>query len=488
MALPVLVLAVAMTGACEPGAGPRLAPLPALPLTTDGGRIVDAEGTTVVLRGVSWFGMETETRAPHGLWARDWQELLVQIRAAGFTTIRLPFSVQGLQATTTSSIDPSLGANAELVGRTPLEVMDAIVDGAGQLGLMVLLDSHRLDETRIPELWYGDGVTEQEWIDTWTMLAARYRDRPWVIGADLKNEPHGAATWGSGDPATDWRLAAERAGDAILAVHPDWLIVVEGVEGPVPGQQLEGHWWGGNLEAARTHPVRLSRPEQLVYSVHEYGPGVWPQPWFDEPDVAAELVRRWAIGFDWLVAEDIAPVIVGEFGGRQVGDDTAEGRWQQQLVDHLAATGISWIHWSWNPNSVDTGGVLLDDWRTIDQPRLDLLRRAMGDAGGDPTSTTTTVAATTSTTSPGDPEELEVRLTVTSDWGSGWCADGEVLNHGTSDVRWSVPLAVDGTVDSTWNLVLDGDPGTYRASGGALWNELAPAGGSAGGWGLCASR
>ena len=40
-----------------------------------------------------------------------------------------------------------------------------------------------------------------------------------VIGADLHNEPHSPACWGCGDPNTDWRLAAERAGNAILSVN-----------------------------------------------------------------------------------------------------------------------------------------------------------------------------------------------------------------------------------------------------------------------------
>ena len=53
------------------------------------------------------------------------------------------------------------------------------------------------------------------------MLAQRYASNPAVIGADLHNEPHGSATWGDGNPATDWRLAAERAGNAILAANPE---------------------------------------------------------------------------------------------------------------------------------------------------------------------------------------------------------------------------------------------------------------------------
>jgi endoglucanase len=49
-------------------------PLVQPPLSTRGAEIIDAQGKVVVLRGVNWFGMETENHAPHGLWARDYQD------------------------------------------------------------------------------------------------------------------------------------------------------------------------------------------------------------------------------------------------------------------------------------------------------------------------------------------------------------------------------------------------------------------------------
>src|SRR5687767_4101106 len=61
-------------------------------LHTSGNRILDASGRVVGLSGVNWFGFETENRAPHGLWSRNWEEMLDQIRALGYNVIRLPFS------------------------------------------------------------------------------------------------------------------------------------------------------------------------------------------------------------------------------------------------------------------------------------------------------------------------------------------------------------------------------------------------------------
>ena len=349
------------------------------PLSTAGAKIVDREGREFIIQGVNWFGFETSNHVPHGLWSRDYREMLAQIASLGFNTIRLPFSIQSVRAQSFTGVEFSAGRNAALAGKTPIEAMDVIIEEAERQGLLVLLDNHSAsDNTFTYGLWYGiDGYTEEDWVDTWRALATRYRTRRNVIGADLKNEPHGPATWGTGG-ATDWRRAAERAGDAVHAIAPHWLIVVEGVEGPVEGQLLDRHWWGGNLEGVRRAPVRLGRPNKLVYSPHEYGPSVFAQPWFSAPNYRELLYDRWEKGFQFIADEGTAPILIGEFGGKDTGTDTVAGVWLRQFMDYLGARGFSWTYWSWNPNSGDTGGVLLDDWQTVHQDKMALLRQLIG--------------------------------------------------------------------------------------------------------------
>ena len=65
-----------------------------------------------------------------------------------------------------------------------------------------------------------------------------------------------------------------------------------------------------------------------------------------------------------------APILVGEFGAKNVGTDTVEGRWIRQFADYMGRTGISWTFWAWNPNSGDTGGVLQDDWNTVNAAKM----------------------------------------------------------------------------------------------------------------------
>jgi endoglucanase len=65
-------------------------------------------------------------------------------------------------------------------------------------------------------------------------------------------------------------------------------------------------------------------------------------------------------------------VLLGEFGG-SVGVSPTETAWQTTLVAFLKQHHISYTYWCWNPNSGDTGGVLNNDWTTVDKDKLALL-------------------------------------------------------------------------------------------------------------------
>jgi hypothetical protein len=119
--------------------------------------------------------------------------------------------------------------------------------------------------------------------------------------------------------------------------------------------------------------VELSAPDKLVYEAHDYGPGVNNQKWFTAPDFPQNLPSLWNAHWAYLKFSAVAPVLVGEFGGNSVGRDP-EGIWQRTLISYLQSNGFDYTYWCWNPNSSDTGGILEDDWTTIDQTKLGLLR------------------------------------------------------------------------------------------------------------------
>ncbi|GAB5377040.1 MAG: hypothetical protein AcusKO_35020 [Acuticoccus sp.] len=327
------------------------------PLATAGTRIVDSAGDRAEIHGVNWFGFETETFAPHGLWARNWRALLDEMKSLGFNTLRLPFSGELVRSGggTPTSIDYAL--NPDLEGLDGLRILDGIVAYADTIGLRVLLDYHRGPVGSGPNdngLWFGDGFTEADVIAVWQTMAARYRDAPAVIGGDLVNEPH-MATWGDGS-GTDWAAAAERIGNAVLAVAPDWLIVVEGV-GAYGG---ETYWWGGNLMGVRERPVVLDVPNRLVYSPHDYPPSVHEQTWFTDGSNLTDVFRK---NWGFIVEDGIAPVMLGEWGSFLA--TRADDAWADALAQYLSDLRIPWFWWALNPNSGDTGGVLMDDWTTV---------------------------------------------------------------------------------------------------------------------------
>ncbi|MBX3412124.1 MAG: cellulase family glycosylhydrolase [Pirellulales bacterium] len=346
---------------------------------TAGNQILDANNQSVRIAGVNWFGFETSNFAPHGLWTRGYQSMMDQMKQLGFNTIRLPYSNQLFDAgSTPNGID--FAKNPDLVGLNGLQIMDKIVGYAGQIGMRILLDHHRSaagNSANESGLWYTSAYPESRWINDWTMLAARYAGNPTVIGADLHNEPHGPATWGTGG-ANDWRLAAERAGNAILAVNPNWLIVVEGVEQASSGN----YWWGGNLSNAGSSPVRLNLPDRLVYSPHDYPASVYQQSWFSDPNYPHNLPEVWDRNWGYLFRQGIAPVLLGEFGSKLA--TASDQQWFDKMTAYLGGDldgngthdlapgqqGISWTYWSWNPNSGDTGGILTDDWNSVHQNKV----------------------------------------------------------------------------------------------------------------------
>ncbi len=365
---------------------------------TSGSRIVDSAGSPAVFNGLNWFGFETANYSPHGLWTRSMDDVLDQIKAEGYNLIRLPYCNQMFDSgSAANSID--YAKNPDLSGLKPVQIMDKLIEKAGKRGIRIFLDRHRPDSGGQSTLWYTAAYPETRWISDWVMLAQRYAGNPTVIGADLHNEPHGTASWGSGNLATDWRLASERAGNAILAVNPNWLIIVEGVETNVQGNS-SSYWWGGNLTGVRNNPVTLTVPDRVVYSPHDYGPGVASQPWFSAADFPNNLPKLWDDTWGYISKEQIAPILAGEFGGRSVDTLSVEGKWQHALVSYIGQNNLYWTYWSLNPNSGDTGGLLLDDWTSWNEPKqamLDLIMKPVtfipvGDPGegpgtGDPQAT-----------------------------------------------------------------------------------------------------
>jgi Ca2+-binding RTX toxin-like protein len=157
------------------------------------------------------------------------------------------------------------------------------------------------------------------------------------------------------------------------------------VEG-VASYEGQNYWWGGNLMGVRDRPIELDVPGKLVYSAHDYPNSIYEQPWFQGPDFPANLPAKFDQMWGYIFKEGIAPVYIGEFGTKL--QDPKDAPWFEAITSYLSGDfdnngtndlapgqqGISWTFWSWNPNSGDTGGILKDDWRSVNENKMDYLR------------------------------------------------------------------------------------------------------------------
>lgn len=359
------------------------------------------------IAAVNWFGMEDIHFVPAGLDRQPLDRIMAHIHALGFNAIRLPFSNQMVEQNPV--VQTHLGANPNLRGLHALQVLDRIVASAQEHHLRIILDDARSSAGTRPEqngLWYTPEYPEKAWIRDWTTLVRRYRGNATVVAVDLRNEPHTGppgpwtlraylhqgSTWGpyagQESRATDWRLAAQRAGDAVLKANPNLLVIVEGLQlYPDPSRPggVDRYWWGGVLQPAGRYPVRLSVAHRLVYSPHEYGPEKAQMPFFGPRMSYAGMSATWEKHWAYLEqggSNKGVPIFIGEFGtcGSSPTCVTSsragsQGLWFAYLLRFLKQhPEIGWAYWALNGTSHSgdecPNYILRKDWHTVRLPAI----------------------------------------------------------------------------------------------------------------------
>ena len=294
--------------------------------------------------------------------------------------------------------------------KNSMEIFDIIMQKCKKYGIKAFIDIHSPDANNSGhnyELWYGKaGITTELWIETLVWLADKYKNDDTLIGYDLKNEPHGKrgytgdscpsdiAKWDDSTDENNWKHAAETCANAILDVNPNALIIIEGVE-QYPKTELGytydtpdiweggdkspwyGAWWGGNLRGVKDYPVvPESGTSQIIYSPHDYGKSVYAQTWFDKNFTTQTLLDDyWYDTWAYINDQDIAPLLIGEWGGHMDGGDNQ--KWMELLRDYMINNHINHTFWCLNPNSGDTGGLLGTDFKTWDDEKYGLFEPSL---------------------------------------------------------------------------------------------------------------
>lgn len=350
----------------------------ALPLRAKGRNVVDANGRRFKMSSVNWYGGSDELFIPGGLEVVHRDVIARTVRRMGFNSVRLPYSDEMVMANPVV-MPHLLAANPDLVGLRAMDVFQAVVEALTREGIAVIVNNHITSATwccgadpcdagwandHLPGMMCRVRQTEEEWIEHWEELMGRFRNNSLVIGADLRNEVRGM--WGT-MPWDRWATAAEKAGNALLKMNPDWLIIVGGTES------------GNDLTGVARRPVVLDVPDRVVYSAHVYSWSGWGSlggryAKRTYPSFVQSMRKNWA----YLVEGDIAPVWVGEFGA-PADPGVGDANYWKNLLRYLKTIDADFGYWAINPRKPkdddrETYSLVEDDWIT---PILDYRMKDM---------------------------------------------------------------------------------------------------------------
>lgn len=393
-------------------------------LHVENGKIVDMNNNPVWLTGCNWFGYNVGSQVFDGVWSQNMHSMLNQIADHGFNLLRVPMSTEILLQWKNNEPDPMIKINEwenpeltveGIVGGTPMysfDIWNKAVEWCRENGIKIMIDIHSATTAssghQVP-LWYDNNFSTDDWIEALSWFADYYKDDDTIIAIDLKNEPHGKndgqgmAIWDDSTSENNWKYAAETCAAAVLEKNPYLLIMVEGIEvypkfeigstwdspavdyahyGDESKQPFYGAWWGANFRGAREYPLDLGEYQsQLVYSPHDYGPLVYAQSWFNKDFNTETLLEDyWYDTWAYLVEENIAPLLVGEWGGflDEEHDPTGDNRkWMACLRDYMIEKKIHHTFWCFNENSGDTGGLVYDNFGKWDEEKYEFVKPSL---------------------------------------------------------------------------------------------------------------
>ncbi len=343
------------------------------------GKIVDARGKQVVLRGTcvgGWMNMEnfingypgdeSGTRAAMAQalgpakaefffdrlldYFLD-EEDIRYMKALGATVVRLPLNYRHFERD-----DAPFQYLEKGFAR-----LDRAIQWCGKHGLYAILDLHAVQGWQNTD-WHSDNSNRQtlfwthkhfqdRFVALWEAFARRYQGNPAVAGYNVMNEPVTNTPFGrySSQYTPNWDIMNKvyrRVVSAIRAIDPDHIIF------------LEGDYYSSRFEG-------LEPPfaENLVYSSHNYTPaGFGPGPYPGEFrglywDMKSQEERFYNHEGPQFARQHNVPLWVGEFGSVYNGPQEENEDRLEALDDQITVFGRQGAHWTtWTYKDVGVMG------------------------------------------------------------------------------------------------------------------------------------
>ncbi|WP_402466406.1 cellulase family glycosylhydrolase [Isoptericola aurantiacus] len=400
----------------------------------DDGRILEADGTDLVLRGVNHA---------HAWYAATTPQALADIKDTGANSVRVVL------------------ATGDRWTRTDADAVADIVDECTQQRLVCVLEPH--DTTGWGEEPAAASLDQA--VDYWEYLLPVLEGTEDRVMINIGNEP-----FGNDDAANElWDDHTKAAIQRLRDIGYEHALVVDA---PNWGQDWKG------LMNDQAEDVAAADPQgDTVFSIHLYG------VYSDPASITAYLER--------FVDADL-PIIVGEFGHSGTGPD------EDVVLAEAERLGLGWLAWSWSGNTDPVLDLVYDfdpttpsTWGTRIIAGPDGLAETGVEAsvfgGTDPTPDPTPTDEPTEEPTP-DPTPTDeptdgactAELSVQNSWPGGFQGQvtvtaGDAAIDGWS-TSWTLPSGT--TVAQLWSGALSVD-GSAVTVANAAWNGALGAGTSA---------
>jgi len=237
-------------------------------LHTDGRWIKNSGNQIVFLRGVNRPSLEWRTDGA------KWVESTWDTMASwGCNAVRVSFTKSWWD-----NNEPTID------GMLYRQKIDQAITWGQKRGIYTIVDMHWWTRT---QKMTPMPPNVPDWINTWKEIANIYKNNPYVL-FDLWNEPYNV-------PESRWWNAAQQCVNAIRSTGAQNLILVSVLN------------WSHDANVVQKLGPIIG--ENIVYSVHLY-----PHE-FDGSNTVAGIKREITrIGWKYILDNNIAPVIIGEFG------------------------------------------------------------------------------------------------------------------------------------------------------------------------------
>jgi len=306
-----------------------------------------------ITKGINFFGFETDTKVVHMLWCQPLEWHIQKIAETGFNSIRMPVSEDFIMSdwNTEYPKDGVINPTFPQHGMKSIEILDEIFRLTAEKNISIIFDIHRLyDSQQSPKPFIDYTIyTFVRFMDAWVKLLQRYQSQPNLLGVDVFNE-YQSDNW------QDWKNLAE--------------ITINHIENTIPDRfqyYVEGSRWGGDLSGANKYPLQLAPHimPRVFYSIHKYHFSDSNFQWNQ-----AGLNQSWDFSFGFLKDR----VMVGEWG--YISSDRWQSQWAAWFVDYLRDRGVTNTYfWSWNFDSGDTQGVVMENCQDLNSDKIRLLHQ-----------------------------------------------------------------------------------------------------------------